>query len=143
LEQCRALTQRVLAGYDFSREVELTEKLLLGDTVLMGTLESITGFALYHTVPLVEGRARDELRVLKVVLEQRDDVATLVGVLAELTRRSGTRRFAIRLQGDYPDAYRQLVRLGARVRWTDLRMSAHGWSEVAPRSGLVLSNWEI
>jgi len=143
LEQCRALTQRVLPGYDFTREVELTEKFLLGDTVLMGTLESITGFALYHTVPLVEGRARDELRVLKVVLEQRDDVATLVGVLAELTRRSGTRRFAIRLQGDYPDAYRQLVRLGARVRWTDLRMSAHGWSEVAPRSGLVLSNWEI
>jgi len=143
LEQCRALTQRVLAGYDFSREVELTEKLLLGDTVLMGTLESITGFALYHTVPLVEGRARDELRVLKVVLAQRDDLAALVGVLAELARRSGTRRFAIRLQGDYPDAYRQLVRLGARVRWTDLRMSAHGWSEVAPSSGLVLSNWEI
>ena len=143
LEQCKALTQRVLVGYDFSRELELTEKLLLGDTVLLGSAEAITGYALYHTVPLVEGRARDELRVLKVVLPERQDLTALVGLLAELARRSGTRRVAIRLQGDYPDAYRQLVRLGARVRWTDLRMSAHGWSEVAPASGLLLSNWEI
>ena len=55
----------------------------------------------------------------------------------------GTRRMAVRLQGDYPDAYRTLIGLGARVRWTDLRMSAHGWTEVAPSEGMVLSNWEI
>ena len=58
-------------------------------------------------------------------------------------RRSGARRVAIRLQGEYPDAYRTLVALGARVRWTDLRMSAYGWNEVAPLEGMVLSNWEI
>ena len=36
-----------------------------------------------------------------------------------------------------------LVALGARVRWTDLRMSVYGWDEVMPTEGMILSNWEI
>ena len=140
---CRDLTRRVVPGYDFTRELELTDRLALGDTILMGPLEAPTGFAVCHTVPLVEGRTRDELRVLKLVLARRSGLPSLVGSLADLARRSGTRRVAIRLQGAYPDAYRTLVALGARVRWTDLRMSAHGWNEVLPTEGMVLSNWEI
>ena len=143
LEQCRALTARVLPGYDFTRELQLTDRLSLGDTVLLGTAAAPTGFAVYHTVPLVEGRSRDELRVLKLVLEHRADLPRLIGQLSDLARRVGTRRMAVRLQGDYPEAYRELIGLGAPVRWTDLRMSAHGWTEVAPVQGMVLSNWEI
>lgn len=143
ISQCRALTERILPGYDFTRELELTDRLSLGDTVLLGTPAAPTGFAVYHTVPLVEGRSRDELRVLKLVLEQRDDLPRLIGTIADLARRVGTRRLALRLQGDYPDAYRTMVGLGARVRWTDLRMSAHGYAERAPATGMVLSNWEI
>lgn len=140
---CRALTMRVMPGYDFTRELELTDRLALGDTIIMGPLTAPTGFATCHTAPLVDGRTRDELRVLKLVLAQRGDLPPLLGGLADLARRSGTRRVAIRLQGDYPDAYRTLIALGARVRWTDLRMSASGWTEVPPRDGMVLSNWEI
>lgn len=140
---CRDLTARVMPGYDFTRELELTDRLALGDTLLWGPLQAPTGFALYHTVPLVEGRSRDELRVLKLVLEQRGELPALMGSLADMARRTGTRRVAIRMQGDYPDAYRALVALGARVRWTDLRMSAHGWNEAPPAYGMVLSNWEI
>jgi hypothetical protein len=92
---------------------------------------------------LVEGRTPDELRVLKLVLAKRSGLLPLLGSLADLARRSGTRRVAIRMQGDYPDAYRTMVALGARVRWTDLRMSASGWNEVPPVEGMVLSNWEI
>jgi GNAT superfamily N-acetyltransferase len=143
MEACLALTTRVMPGYDFTRELELTDRLSLGDTLLMGSPEAPTGFALCHTAPLVEGRTRDELRVLKLVLARRNDLAPMLGALADLARRTGTRRVAIRLQGDYPEAYRTLVALGARVRWTDLRMSAHGWSEIAPSEGMVLSNWEI
>jgi GNAT superfamily N-acetyltransferase len=143
LVACRDLTMRVMPGYDFTRELELTDRLALGDTMILGPLEAPTGFAVCHTVPLVEGRTRDELRVLKLVLERRSGLPPLVGGLADLARRTGTRRVSIRLQGDYPDAYRTLVALGARVRWTDLRMSAHGWHEVPPLEGMVLSNWEI
>jgi hypothetical protein len=39
--------------------------------------------------------------------------------------------------------YRTLVGAGARVRWTDLRMSLAGYEERAVESGIVLSNWEI
>lgn len=143
IEQCRALTARIMPGYDFTRELELTDRMVLGDTVLLGSANQPSGFAVYHTAPLVEGRARDELRVLKLVIERRAELPRLIGILADLARRVGTRRIAIRLQGDYPDAYRTLVGLGARVRWTDLRMSAYGWTEVPPTEGMVLSNWEI
>jgi GNAT superfamily N-acetyltransferase len=143
IEACRVLTERVMPGYDFTRELELTDRLALGDTVLLGSVSAPTGFAVYHTAPLVEGRAREELRVLKLVLERRAELPKLIGTLTDLARRVGTRRLAIRLQGNYPEAYRTLVALGARVRWTDLRMSVYGWDEVAPADGMVLSNWEI
>ena len=143
ISACRDLTMRVMPGYDFTRELQLTDRLTLGDTILMGPLDAPTGFAVCHTAPLVEGRTRDELRVLKLVLARRSGFLQLLGSLADLARRTGTRRVAIRLQGDYLDAYRTLVALGARVRWTDLRMSVHGWNEVPPTEGMVLSNWEI
>lgn len=143
LAECLALTTRVSPGYDFTRELELTDRLELGDTVLLERGGAVVGFALCHTTPLVEGRTRDELRVLKLVLAHRADLPKMLGALTDFARRSGTRRLAVRLQGDYPDAYRTLVALGARVRWTDLRMSAHGWNEAPPVEGMVLSNWEI
>jgi hypothetical protein len=143
IDACRDLTARVMPGYDFTRELELTDRLSLGDTLLLGTPDALRGFAVCHIAPLVEGRSRDELRVLKLVLPKRADLPQMLGALTDFARRSGARRLAIRLQGDYPDAYRTLVALGARVRWTDLRMSAYGWNETPPAEGMVLSNWEI
>jgi hypothetical protein len=67
----------------------------------------------------------------------------MLRLLRDYARRSGTRRVAVRLQGEYADAYRRLVALGARVRWTDLRMTLVGHEEPRPAEGIVLSNWEI
>jgi hypothetical protein len=47
------------------------------------------------------------------------------------------------MEGQYPAAYRRLMRRGARVRWSDLRMTLDGFAEPVPASGIVLSNWEI
>ncbi len=143
VQACRALTDRLLPGYDFTKEIDLTERFALGDTLLLGDPAAPSGFALCHSAALVEGRARDELRVLKLVLARRAELPAMVRALCDFSRRGGTPRVAIRLQGQYPDAYRLLITLGARVRWTDLRMSVHGWEERVPEEGLVLSNWEI
>jgi GNAT superfamily N-acetyltransferase len=143
LASCLKLTQQLMPGYDYTKELELTEQLALGDTLILGPPDAPKGFALCHSAALVEGRARDELRVLKLVLARRSDLAPMVRALSALAGRGGTPRVAIRLQGHYTDAYRLLIALGARVRWTDLRMSLHGWQEHAPVDGLVLSNWEI
>jgi hypothetical protein len=132
-----------MPGYDFTKEIDLTERFSLGETLLLGDPAKPSGFALCHSAALVEGRARDELRVLKLVLADRSELASMVRALSGLARRGGTPRVAIRLQGQYKEAYRMLVALGARVRWTDLRMSVHGWEEHAPTRGIVLSNWEI
>jgi GNAT superfamily N-acetyltransferase len=141
---CRALADAVRPGCDFSREIELTDELSLGDTLLLVRGDALRGFALYHTAPLVEGRVREELRVLKLALADEEDAEPLVRLLADQARRSGTRQVAIRVQGEFVSLYNRLIGLGGRVRWTDLRMTARGYPELpAAPGGVLLSNWEI
>jgi|SRR5579862_8130324 len=140
---CHTLVDRLLPGYDFTREIVLTDDLALGDTVLLYAGDELRGFALCHTAPLVEGRAREELRVLKLVLVDESDLELLVRALADYARRCGTRRLALRVQGEYTAAYSRLVALGARVRWTDLRMTLVTAPERRAERGIVLSNWEV
>src|SRR5919106_4404620 len=78
LEECRALTNRVAPGFDFTREIVLTDQLSLGDTVLLHERGRLLGFALCHTAPLVEGRVREEMRVLKLAVEREQDLRRLV-----------------------------------------------------------------
>jgi GNAT superfamily N-acetyltransferase len=143
LAECRALVKQLVPGYDYTREISLTHELGLGDTVLLYDGDSLVGFALAHTAPLVEGRAREELRVLKLVLADESRFADLVQAVADFARRSGTRRMALRLQGEFLSAYHRVIALGGHVRWTDLRMSLAEYEERRPEQGLVLSNWEI
>lgn len=143
IEACRRLTQGQIAGYDYTREITLTADLGLGDTIVLERAGNVAGFALFHSAPLVEGRSREELRVLKLVLEREDDIETLARLLAVAARRTATRRVAMRVQGEYLGAYARLIRMGARVRWTDLRMTAAGYPEPRAATGVVFSNWEI
>jgi len=143
LAECKALVQRLAPGYDFTREVELTEALALGDSLVLRDGGRVVGFALCHTAPLVEGRTREELRVLKLALEDERYIDDLVHALCDFAKRGGTRRVALRVQGEFGELYRRLMSLGARVRWTDLRMSLAGYEERRPEKGIVLSNWEI
>ena len=140
---CRDLASRCIPGYDFTREIELTDQLAAGDTVLLWKDNALAGFALCHTAPLVEGRAREELRVLKLVLANEADSERMGLILADFARRSGARRVAIRVQGAFPSLFRTLVAMGARLRWSDLRMTLEGAPEQRPVSGVLLSNWEI
>ena len=144
IAECRALVDRLAPGYDYTREIVLTDSLALGDTVLLRDAEgALTGFALCHTAPLVEGRTREELRVLKLVVDDFSRFDAMLTSLRDFARASGTRRVAMRVQGEYEEAYRHLVSLGARVRWTDLRMALIGYEERRPATGIILSNWEI
>jgi GNAT superfamily N-acetyltransferase len=143
IADCRALVEGMMPGSDYTREIMLTGELELGDTFLLYDGDHLSGFALAHTAPLVEGRTREELRVLKLVLKDERRFGEMARAIADVARRAGTRRVAFRLQGEYPDAFRQLVTLGAHVRWSDLRMSLEGYREKRLATGMVLSNWEI
>ena len=143
LQAAHALLDGLAPGYDFTREIELTDSLSLGDTVLLHQRDELVGFALCHTAPLVEGRIREELRVLKLVLADESHLDAMVRALRDFARRSGTRNVAFRVQGEYDVLYRRLMAMGARVRWTDLRMSLAGHGETRPAPGVVWSNWEI
>jgi hypothetical protein len=140
---CRVLVDGILPGYDFTREIALTDDLALGDTVLLYRGSTVIGFALCHTAPLVEGRVREELRVLKLVLGDEAHLDLLIRALADYARRCGTRRMALRVQGEYVSAYERLIALGARVRWTDLRMTLGAAPERRAERGIVWSNWEV
>ena len=143
VDACRAVTSHLIPGYDYTREIRLTDELGLGDTVLLERRGRIRGYAIFHSVPLVEGRPREELRVLKLAVQRVEDLDDLTAALAVAARRTGTKRVAIRVQGEYPDAYQRLIRLGARVRWTDLRMTEAGHPEPVAKAGALFSNWEI
>ena len=114
-----------------------------GQAILVMLAVGLIAFALCHTAPLVEGRTREELRVLKLVVSDPSRFEATCRALMDYARRSGTRRVAFRVQGEYVDAYARLVAMGARVRWTDLRMTMAGYPEPKAERGIVLSNWEI
>ena len=143
LVRCTELVSSLLPGYDHSREIQLTDELALGDTMLLYKRDELIGFALCHTAPLVEGRAREDLRVLKLALHDLSAFDEMIRLLSDLARRSGTRRVSVRVQGEYDDAYQRLIGLRGRVRWSDLRMTLSGYEERRAQRGLVLSNWEI
>jgi GNAT superfamily N-acetyltransferase len=144
LRQCRALVEQLTPGYDYTREIVLTAQHQLGDTLFVRKGNDVLSFAVCHSVPLVEGRVTDEMRVLKMVARSEADFDQLVTQLCAHARVKSARRVAIRVQGQYGDIYRRLVARGARVRWTDLRMSLHEYAELRPANGgIVLSNWEI
>ena len=144
LRQCRHLLDQLMPGYDYTREIILTAQPQLGDTLFVRKGNDVLSFAICHSVPLVEGRATEETRVLKMVARTESDFDHLVTQLCAHARVKGSKRVAIRVQGQYSDVYRRLMARGARVRWTDLRMSMHEYAESRPVSGgIVLSNWEI
>jgi GNAT superfamily N-acetyltransferase len=143
LAECLTLTQALVPGYDYSREITLTDALSLGDTLVVRNAGRVIAFALCHTAPLVEGRTREELRVLKMIVADPAEFEACCRALMDYARRSGTRRVAFRVQGEYVEAYARLVAMGARVRWTDLRMCMAGYPEPKAERGIVLSNWEI
>jgi hypothetical protein len=140
---CAALCATLQADLDFTREIRLTHDLALGDTVIVRRGEAVVAFAVCHAAPLVEGRGRDELRVLKLVAADEPAFTELLARLASVARRSATVRVAIRMQGEYDGAFTAAVRAGARVRWTDLRMTLASHPQPVPAVGILLSNWEI
>ena len=144
LAACRAGLVDAGLEADYTRELELTVQLGLGDALLLGQAGSLPGFALYHSAPLAEARPSDELRVLKLFARTPEDFERLVGALETCAARQRKRRVTIRCQAAFAETYQTLVRRGYRVRWTDLRMYLHGYPEPTLPPGTVLfSNWEI
>lgn len=144
LAACAALLDRLRPGADYTGEIMATLAHGIGDCLLLEDARGeVVGFALYHDIPLVEGRALEEVRVLKVALADQGDLPRLAAAVAAQARASGALRGALRVQGEYGEAFAALVGAGARVRWTDLRMHLAGCAEPATGAGFVLSNWEI
>lgn len=143
VEECRRLTESLVPGVDFTREIVLTRDLAIGDTTLIRQDGAIVAFALWHSTPLAAGRPKDELRVLKLVARSNRAFEDLIATLPTAAASERVGRIGIRCQTDFPYAYLQLVGLGYRVHWTDLRMTFGGEPQPHPQEGVVMSNWEI
>jgi GNAT superfamily N-acetyltransferase len=145
LAACRTLTDQLVPGTDFTRELQTTADLRIGDTLLVRDPSGeVAGFALYHTAPLAAGRAQDELRVLKLVARHPEAFDRLLAAAEAAALAADIRRLSLRCQTGQSEAYLRLVRLGFRTHWTDLRMTLATHPEVKLAEGaVVLSNWEI
>jgi GNAT superfamily N-acetyltransferase len=144
VRECATLAHRVAPGTDFTAQVLLTLELAAGDVTLVREGGELSGFALWHSLPLAAGRPRDELRVLKLVARDLRALEALVEGLQADAVGERLRRVAIRCQTAHTGAYLHLGSRGFRVHWTDLRMTLPTHAEVTPAGeGVVLSNWEI
>ena len=143
VEECRRLTDELAPGVDFSREITLTHELGIGDTTLLRDGGELLAFALWHSTPLAAGRAKDEVRVLKLAARSLAAFERLLDALHGTAAIERVGRIAIRCQTEYAEAYLRLIGAGYRVHWTDLRMSLRELPRQPERHGLVLSNWEI
>ncbi len=141
--ECRDLTEALLPGVDFTREIALTRELGIGDTTLIREAGTLVAFALWHSTPLAAGRPKDELRVLKLVAHDAAALDRLLDTLPATAASERVGRIAIRCQSEFAPAYLRLVARGYRVHWTDLRMTLDGYEQRAPVRGIVMSNWEI
>lgn len=143
-ERLRVRLDQSAPSYDFGREIELTQALRIGDTVVIERDGVVAGFALWHSASLADARPADELRVLKLFAESIDDFDRLLVALESCAATHKIRRVAIRCQTAYRAAYRALIDRGYRVRWTDLRMTLEEFPEVRlPKGEVLFSNWEI
>ena len=141
---CRDSLQRSAVGYDYAREMVLTDELGLGDTVVMMRGSEVEGFAVCHHTALALGRRSEEVRVLKLHAVSRVAFTNVMAGVEALAADTGIGRVAIRCQTRFAKAYRVLIDRGYFVRWTDLRMTLDGHREAPPVGGAVLlSNWEI
>jgi GNAT superfamily N-acetyltransferase len=143
IDECRELSDRVLPGVDFTRELALTRELRIGDTTLVREGGALAGFALWHSTPLAAGRPKDELRVLKLVASGPAAFERLLQALQLSASAERVQRIAIRCQTEFRSAYLRLIELGYRVHWTDLRMLLDGYPQRIPSEGILMSNWEI
>jgi GNAT superfamily N-acetyltransferase len=142
--RCGELTESLAPGVDFSRELHLTRELGLGGLTVVPQAGAASGFALWHTAPLAEGRPGDEARVLKLAARDGEAFRSLLSAVERDAARAGARQVSVRCQTAYGPAYDVLLACGYTVHWTDLRMTLSGKQETPARNGGVLfSNWEI
>ncbi len=141
--ECGALTGELAGGTDYTREIELTARLGVGDTSIVRRGGRVVGFALWHVAPLAAARPREEVRVLKLVAS---DLETFEALLVDVQARcyaERMRRVSVRCQTWFAEAYRLVFEHNFHVHWTDLRMALHSHGEIMPSRGVVFSNWEI
>jgi GNAT superfamily N-acetyltransferase len=144
LQRCRGALDTLAPGYDFSREIELTTALDLGDTVVVERGGAVAAFGVYHSAPLAETRAVEEVRVLKLVAASAAAFDLVIRAVEARAAGLGIGRIAVRCQTRFTSAYRALIQRGYQVRWTDLRMTLAGFEEPRlPEGAVILSNWEI
>jgi GNAT superfamily N-acetyltransferase len=143
LAQIGAFVLSLAPGYDFSREIQLTMDLSLGNALIVERDGRLAAFALCHSAPLAESGTRDELRVLKIAATGTEALAAAIDAVGAWAASQGIRRIAVRCQTAYQEAYRMLIERGFRVRWSDLRMTLAGYPEAQPKDGILWSNWEI
>ena len=143
LEQAHRLTDQLLLGLDFRKEMAMTAAQALGDVTVLRTGDRWRGLALWHGAPLSAGRPVSELRVLKIAaVDLAGFRQVVIGVLAEAERRR-VPKVSIRCQTAFRQVYTELIGMGFQVQWTDLRMVLGGHEEQALTGGVLLSNWEI
>jgi GNAT superfamily N-acetyltransferase len=114
IEACRARMARTAPGYDYSREMDLTFELDIGDTVVLQRRSDVEAFAVCHAAALAAGRNAEELSLRLAALvpgiargpgnarPHRDPMPDRAGGSVPGARRTRLRRAVDRSAHDAP-----------------------------------------
>lgn len=140
--RCAALLAALSPGRDYTREITLTRELALGGLVAVGQGDDLSGFVLWHAVPLAQSRGHEELRILKLVARTDEAALDVLDAAGAEAHRRHLPQVVLRCQSHRQGLYASLIARRWRVQWTDLRLTLQGHPE--PEEGaVVMSNWEI
>lgn len=143
IDKCRELATAIRPGSDYTREIEITAHLGLGDTSLLVDNGVLRACALWHGAALAADREPEELRILKLVADGTESALQLLSQLGGIAAGQRLERVTLRAETARSDLFGRLVQDGYEVLWTDLRMTLGGFEQPVEVGGLVYSNWEI
>lgn len=82
--QIRTISSALRLGLDYSKEVELTQKFSLGDTIMATSRGNVAGFSVVHTTPSRTNKPAAGIRVLAVDPKTKGDVLEPLLAASEL-----------------------------------------------------------
>lgn len=115
LAQCRAISTALLAGLDLSHEMEMTDRLSLGETILLDAEGTVAGFAICHIGDGEAGRGNLFVKFAAVRPGDAAGFERLVAAIEAVAAARGMERITLGVNTARRDAYRRITARGYRA----------------------------
>ncbi|MBI3456892.1 MAG: GNAT family N-acetyltransferase [Candidatus Rokubacteria bacterium] len=144
LGRLRALTGKLYRGLDLTKEIEIVNGLLLGDTLLLEKDRAILGFAICHTSGVSEapyGALYIKYAAIDPSRRRPEYFAQLLAACEEYAVAKGCQRIIAPVYTAYWRAYQTLLASGYQMDMPMIRMKRGKHEDYEREEDFVLDDW--